>query len=400
MAADTADGFAALRQSCAAAEKHVYLDVASNAMMAAPAAAAVQAFMADCTLHGKSDALWADIVSGARQGLARLVNAEANDIAFTKNCTDGLNLVAAAIDWRAGDNAVYCPVAEHEAVIYAILNLAHRGVELRAVPPANEAIDVDALLAAADARTRLIAVSSVSFVPGYRTDLQRLGEACRRRGILLLVDGTQSIGVLRHDLAALPIDALAFSTHKGLMGPYGFGALWVRKEAAAKLHPMHLGKPGVAYPPAHPCDPGGTLAAPLKPDARRFEGGVAPLLAAWLGASVEALVRIGPAAIEAHACALAEALRAGLERTGFAVNRDPLKQPESHLVSLGRLGSGGLLATSDSALGAFAKRLQAANIRFSLRRGTIRFSLHAYNNQADIDAVLKVAREQNARAAE
>jgi len=401
-AADTATPLSpeGLRALAPAAANHVYLDVASTGIAPAAAVAAVQRFMADCTGHGKTDALWAEALESARSRYARLVNAAPEDIAFTKNCTEGINLLAQAIEWREGDNAVYCPMVEHEAVIYPVLNLVRRGVELRAAPARHEALDVEALLAAADARTRLIAVSSVTFVPGYRTDLVRLGEACRKRGILLVVDGTQSIGVLRHDMAALPVDGFAVSAHKGLLGPYGLGLLWVRREVAQALAPMHLGKPGVAFPPAHPCDPGGTLAAPLKPDARRFEGGQAPLNAAWLAASLELLLGLGAAATEAHACALAERLRAGLDRHGFPANRDPFGLPASHLVTLGRLGTGGLLGTADTALAALAERLRAANVRFSLRRGQIRFSCHAYNTEADIEAVLEVARTQNTRAAE
>src|SRR5690606_7777756 len=112
-------------------------------------------------------------------------------------------------------------------------------------PDADGAIDVAALISAMDAKTRLVTVASATFAPGHRTDLQRLGEACRKRDVFLLVDGVQSAGILHHDLAAQLVDGFATSTSKGLLGLYGYGFLYVSGKWVDRLEPAYLSRPAV-----------------------------------------------------------------------------------------------------------------------------------------------------------
>src|SRR6185436_12813481 len=96
-------------------------------------------------------------------------------------------------------------------------------------------IPVDDLIEAMDAKTRVATVSTVSFAPGFRTDVEKLGKVCRERDVLLLVDGAQSVGVQHTDVHASKIDALAVSTQKGLLALYGMGFLYVRREWARRF---------------------------------------------------------------------------------------------------------------------------------------------------------------------
>ena len=157
------------------------------------------------------------------------------EIAVTKNVTEGLNIVANAIDWKAGDNVVVCAELEHPNNIYIWLSLRDRGVQVRAIPARNGAIDTQAMIDAIDARTRILTVASVTFAPGFRSELAALGRACRKSGALFLVDAVQSCGILDLDVEAAAIDALATSTSKGLMGIGGLGFLYVRSDWIGRL---------------------------------------------------------------------------------------------------------------------------------------------------------------------
>jgi selenocysteine lyase/cysteine desulfurase len=116
------------------------------------------------------------MVEETRRRFAALIQAHPEEITFTKNVSEGLNMVATGLDWRQGDNVVLCPQLEHPANVYPWLNLRRLGVEVRTVAPQAGAIPVEEMLARADDRTRVITASSVTFAPGFRMDLMAWGD--------------------------------------------------------------------------------------------------------------------------------------------------------------------------------------------------------------------------------
>lgn len=371
-----------------------HLNVAARGTLAAPTVAAMDALVKS---HQDGSALkedWALLGEQLRARFATLVGAAPGEIAFTKNTAEGINIVAASFPWKAGDNVVVCPEVEHPNNIYAWLNLQRHGVAVRTVPARNHAIDPDAMIRAMDARTRVVAVALVSFTPGYRAPMPALADACRKHGAMLVVDGVQGCGVLKIDVDALGIDALATATSKGLLGLYGHGFLYVRNSWIDRMKPAYLARFSVDQGDAHESEMG-SLEFKLLADARRFEVGHYD----WPGvaaadASIDILLRVGPDAIERHALRLASRLRDGLEAAGFTVSRAPEPSLATHIVTAGRM-DGGAYATSDPRLNAVAERLKTAGMRFSIRRGLLRLATHLYNDDNDIDQVLALARGAN-----
>ena len=200
-----------------------YLDLGGRGLLSTEVRAAIEAHL-DEAMRGRvdKDRLFAT-TEEARNRFAQLINAEPDEITYTKNISEGLNIVASSLDWKSGDNVIVCPQLEHPNNIYLWLNLQRFGVETRYVNHRDGYMPVDEMIAAIDERTRILTVSSVSFSPGFRTDIDKLGRACRERGVLFLVDGAQSVGVLHTDVKASNIDALAVSTQKGLLALYGMG---------------------------------------------------------------------------------------------------------------------------------------------------------------------------------
>ena len=333
-------------------------------------------------------------VVGARQKFARLMNAEASTIAAVRNVSDGINAVAWAMPMTEGDNVVVCADAEHPNNVYPWLRLKRRGNEVRIVPPRPDgAPHVEAMIEAVDGRTRIVSCASVTFAPGHRTDIARLGEACRARGVFLLVDGVQSAGILAHDFAAEPIDGFATSTSKGLLGLYGFGFLYVSPKWIDRLEPAYLSRPAVHMR----CDDHSTMGGhdyELQPDSRRFELGSYNLAGAYAAdVSLGLLLDLGARAIEERVLPLARALNEGLAALGLAPAVPSEGPSQSHIVTFGALDAGGHGFSSDPMIAPISERLMDAGIAHTIRRGQLRFAFHAYNNEDDVERVVRCVGE-------
>jgi cysteine desulfurase/selenocysteine lyase len=333
-------------------------------------------------------------VDGARSKFARLIGAPSpNDVAIVKNVSEGINAIAGAVGWKAGDNVVLCASLEHPNNVLPWVNLARFGVEMRIVEPVDGAIEPAAMIAAMDGRTRIVTCSSVTFAPGLRTDLASLGRACRERDVLFLVDAVQSTGILSLDVVRDHVDALVVSTAKGLLGMYGCGFLYCRREWAGRLTPSYLSRPAVELPPERYSEMT-TMDVGMRPDARRFEVGSVDFASCYaVDASLSLLAEVGAPAIEAHVLALAGRLRQGMMEQGLAVPRRALGSEASHIVTVGRLGDGGHGTANDPVLARISAHLAANDVVHTIRRGMLRFAFHLFNSDDDVDRVLGLVRE-------
>jgi len=312
------------------------------------------------------------------------VGADTDEIAITKNISEGLNIVAVGYPWAEGDNVVVCAEREHPNNVYIWLYLARlRGVQIKLVQSVDGRIPTEAVLDAIDDRTRIVTASTVSFLPGLRTDLDAIGEVCRQRDILLLADAAQSAGILKTDMRRTAIDALACSTQKGLLGLYGMGLLYVRKEWAERLAPTYLARFGVDLGDAHEADIGEPDFR-FMPAARRFDLGNYNFTAATgLDASLDLLETAGAEAVEAHVLALARRMGEGLREEGLTIAGDPGAPDFANMVTIYDEGS---------KIDELSNIFKENKIKFSERRGAIRLSCHLYNSSDDVDEVIGVVR--------
>jgi len=374
------------------AMRSVFLNITSGTPLSNAARAAVQR-QVDTQWEGRGAREDKQrLMASCRQRFAQIVGAKPAEIAVTKNVTEGLNIVANAIDWQPGDNVVFCQELEHPNNIYLWLELKRRGVEIRTPPARHGAIDTQAMIDAIDARTRLLTVASVTFTPGFRSELAALGRACRKVGALFLVDAVQSCGILAMDVEACAIDALATSTSKGLMGMPGLGFLYVRSDWIERLHPVYVGRYSVERGKGHESEIEGASYA-LLADARRFEAGNYN----WAGiaaaeASLGELLAVGTENIEPRVVALASALADGLETLDLAVSRPPETVARSHIVTVGELGAGDAHSSHDPRLNRIGAALQEGGVKYTVRKGMLRFGFHCYNNESDVARVIDIAR--------
>jgi cysteine desulfurase / selenocysteine lyase len=355
-----------------------FLDHAAVAPLPAPAVAALHEYAASLAANGVTAVgKWVARVAEVRKLAARLMNAaDPDDIYFVPNTTHGVSVVAEGFPWQSGDNVVLA-AEEYPANQYPWMNLAHRGVEVRAVSSRGSRIAIDDLRAAMDSRTRVLTVSAVEFASGFRHDLDALGELCRDRGVFFFVDAIQGLGVFPIDVQKTPIDALSADGHKWLLGPEGAGIGYIRREWVERLHPIGVGAFSVVNPLAF-----STIDFRMKPHAGRWEGGALniPGITA-MGASIELLLSAGVENVLQRVVELTDYLCEKATARGWQVFSSRADGEKSGIVSL--------VHPALSAVEVM-KRAKASGVVVNARADRVRVSPHAYNTEAEIDRFLSV----------
>ena len=346
-----------------------------------------------------------EAVFAARQLLCDFFGGEdAKNVVFTKNVTEALNVIIRGL-LQPGDH-VLVSAMEHNAVMRP-LQLIGRELEAGEQAPAAEIsfsripcdkegnLQLDALPKLVQQRTKAVLMTHASNVCGTLLPIDKVGDFCKQRGLLFIVDSAQSAGVFPINMQQLHIDALAFTGHKGLLGPQGIGGFVLREHMVKRLAPFIVGGTGSL---SH------TESTPrFMPD--KFEAGTLNLPGIMgLAAGVRWLNQRGMASLRAHELALTEQLLTGLldlEQQGMLriVGRRDIVQRTS-VVSI---------AATKQDLAVVAHRLNeesgiatrvglhcAPNAHKTLQTyptGTLRFSMGWHNNEEDIVAALKALRE-------
>jgi selenocysteine lyase/cysteine desulfurase len=397
--ASTAALFEAARKEFPGTYDKVYTNTAARGLPSRQTRAALDAYL-DQLVDGRVDKQANfDAIERVRSKFARLINAQPDEIAYTKNVSEGLNIIAGSLPWKAGDNVVLCRDVEHPNNIYPWLNLQRRfGVEVRSAPDRDGAVDVEAMLELIDDRTRLVTVATVTFAPGFRTDVETLGRICREKDIFFLVDAVQSVGVVATDVEKLKVDGLAVSTQKGLCGLYGMGFLYCRRAWAERIIPAALARFSVDLgPDVHEATMGDGH-YDLMPGARRFDLGNYNYPAAMaVEPALDLQLDLGPPVIEAYVCGLSQRLAGGLHQLGLKVSGGPPGPHLAHTVTAGKYARNTHESAGDPDFDALYKHLTDNDVILTVRRGMLRFSLHLYNNEADVDRVLDLVREWQGR---
>lgn len=309
-----------------------------------------------------------------RAQAAQLLNVAANDMAFIKNTTDGLEIALHSIDWQPGDNMVV-----QEDAFPASLYLAaycFPSVEKRYVPLQNGDDFYARLENKIDARTRAVVVDHVHFLSGYRMDLSRLGEMTRRSNAWLIVDGIQALGAVNVDLQQTPVDFFAAGGMKWLQGPAGTGALYIRPEILQKLVPFKIGWFSAEYEDLSSLYP----VRPLKNNAGRFQPANENYIGlVGLAESLAMLNEIGPGKIETKILELTAWAMQQLKNRGCEILTPSEDNLRAGIVSFKSPGI-------DSPK--LYELLSGEKIVCSLREGWVRIAVHFYNTQQEIEKVL------------
>ncbi len=249
----------------------------------------------------------------ARETVAEMLGAPAEDVAWTTNTTSASRLAMMSVDWQAGERLAVSDV-EHVSTQRAAAGLAQtRGVEVTVIPSAEPGAScyrspdyfleqLDRLLTPSH---RLLVMSHVSNIDGRRLPVAEAARLARSRGVRTLVDGAQSLGIFAVDAREIGADFYSGSVHKWLMGPPGIGFLAISKDARKAFNPYHLPVPGGGA---------GSDGTPFSASSLSELGTPNCALRIGAGASVETVRRIGLGKIEGHCRELTGQLREGLHQ--------------------------------------------------------------------------------------
>ncbi|HEY3566550.1 MAG TPA: aminotransferase class V-fold PLP-dependent enzyme [Thermoanaerobaculia bacterium] len=323
--------------------------------------------------------LWQERMDEAERvrGLAaRLLGArETHEVAFVENTSTALSLVAEGLDWQPGDNVVGAAL-EFPTNVYPWMVLSARGVEYRQAQERDGRIDPEELLSLIDERTRMLVLSWVQYASGFRSDLARLGAACRERGVLFVVDVIQGLGALALDVEKAQVDVAAASCHKWLLGPEGIGLLYVSDRVIDRLRPARTGWRSMRDPFQWT-----DFDLTWNEGARRFESGTLNVYGiAALGGSLEILLEVGAAEIEPRVLALTDLAARGLADLGFSVVSSRRRGETSSIVTAVPPVRSALELTQD---------LNGRDVVVAARAGRLRIAPHFYNTAEEIERCLE-----------
>jgi selenocysteine lyase/cysteine desulfurase len=181
---------------------------------------------------------WLEKTQRVRGMVANLIGASHREIAFTMCTGSGINIVLNGLDWSKGDNVVF-PEWEHNPV--DTYTLRKNRVESRAVPVKGGVIDLSNFEKMVDDRTKLVQVSQVSYINGFRFDLSEISQIAHEHGAKVLVDATQSVGAFRVDVKKDNVDFISVAPYKYLMGPTGLAFLYIKKDLISEMIPDRVG---------------------------------------------------------------------------------------------------------------------------------------------------------------
>lgn len=323
---------------------------------------------------------WLQVEHRLRGRIAGLIGAAgADDIALTKNTSEGLSTIAAGLDWQPDDEVVG---VAHDFISNQMVweALRPRGVRYRRIDALTQDDPEGALIDALSRQTRLLAVSTVNYATGYRFDLARLAKACRDTQTLLSVDVIQSLGAIPFDLAIIDADFVVCGGHKWLLSPEGLGFFYCRPTLRD-----HLGLRQFGWAMREsPYDFESSDWEPAQ-SARRFESGTPNMIGIHaLDATLSLFEELGMAAVASRLRDNVTYLASLLDET-----------PGIEIVTPGTddQRAGILTFRTDSVPGAeLHARLMEAGVICSSRAGGVRFSPHFYTPRDRLDRAVDILR--------
>jgi cysteine desulfurase/selenocysteine lyase len=369
--AEAAPVYERYREEFPVTRELIYLNHAAVSPLPRRAAEAMK-WLAEDSLHYGSlhYDVWMAACDGLREATARLINASPREIAIVKNTSEGIATMAGGLTWKAGDRIVAF-TEEFPSNYYPWLRLAKQGVQITWLSIYDP---VEKILEAIPG-ARLLAISHVNYLSGYRVDLTSIGRACRQHNCFFFVDAIQGMGVFPIDVKASCIDALAADGHKWMLGPEGNGVLFVREELLDSIEPVEFGwTNSVSYADYASRD------MTLRPDAARYECGTLNTVGCFgLRASLELLLEVGTATASAAVESLADRIYEGVRSRGYETLVDRTPATAAGIVSFRHPTIDYRVLVSD---------LKRQKVTAAPRQGWVRTSPHFYISPDDIDRLL------------
>ncbi len=322
---------------------------------------------------------WQEIQSHVglcKENLAKLLHVYPDEIALTRNTTEGINWVANGIDWHPGDRIVSIH-GEYPANIYPWMNLRKKGIIFHLVQPLNNRITPEMIEEAITPTTRLVTISQVQFTTGFHADLEAIGRLCKERNVFFMVDLIQGLGAVPVDLKKCHVSFAAGGAQKWLLGPQGAGFFYCSEECMEELDITCVGSDSVKQPLPYL-----DYQYELRQDAARFEyATLATVCVAGMNRSVQLLLEAGEEYIAQRIKQNTDILVEGAQQKGYHCHSPRADVEWSGIVAF---------THREKPNAEVIARMQQANIFVLEREGMIRMAPHFYNTPEEMHRVIEV----------
>jgi selenocysteine lyase/cysteine desulfurase len=357
--------------------RRVYVNSCSQGALSIDVEQAMRAYLESWHELGSPWETWVDEVERLRARFAAAIGADTDEVAVMPSASGGINAVASALDFTGARAGVVLGDFEFPTMAQVWLAQERRGAAIRratAPAAAPDTLPLSAYDAAIDERTLIVPATHVCFRNGHKTDIAGLVRLAHDRGAYVLLDDYQRTGSGPIDMHALGVDFMVTGCLKYLLGAAGVGFLYVRRDLIARFEPTITGWFGRVNPFAFRID-----AIDWPATASRFESGTPPVPNAYAAlAALELLDRFGYEAIGRQIDRVVTRYLAAARDAGFVVRTpdDPARR-------------GPLVVVQSVDAPALVQRLAGRGIIASCRGDGLRIAFHAYNNDADVDAVMR-----------
>lgn len=358
---------------------HTYLNHAAISPMSDRVKHAIEMFLQDRNI-GSIDNFpkWMDLTEETRGLISELIGADNSErITFMGNTSDALSAVAEGLHWNEGDEIILNTM-EFPSNIQPFRILENRGVKLIYLEPDEDGrITPEMIESAITPKTKMISISFVQYLNGFRADLKSIGEICKSNNIFFVVDGIQGLGAFDLDVKESHIDALASGAHKWLMSPMGIGFLYLSEKLAEQLKPAKTGWLSVEVPWEM-----SNFKQPWLPVSKHLETGTYNTIGiVGLNASLKNLLEIGIQTVQNEILQLSEYLMSNLsDQTGVKLLTPKSNDEHAGIVTF--------KLRSDESADEIVENLKSKQITISARNGCIRISPHYYNTKDELQRVL------------
>lgn len=353
-----------------ATSRWIYVDAATAGLLPETARERVSGVLEAQLLasFGENHAL--SMLQSCREFFARLVHAAASDVRLFPATAAALDAVAVRLDTRRRNNIVLCTALSRPSFAAFWRVQARRlGLELREVPVGPDGFMTAELDTLVDGGTALVALPAVSHARGWRLPVAAIGSLCRARHVFLLIDASAGVGILGIDVVRDGIDGLLVAAEGNALGTQGAAFLFLSGAWGGAAEPF--------------------LRRRRTRDCRPEMPNLLSLAAAQ--EALRVIDGCGVAAVERHALALAERLRAALEELGLPVERPGIAGQLGHVASVGKPAAATDSRPRDHRLQKFAEQLASGRVRYALRGGQLQFGFHLYNRLRDVMDVRRIA---------
>jgi selenocysteine lyase/cysteine desulfurase len=359
----------------------IYFNHASTAPISTKVKERIEEFVKERSEDALDD-YWAfkKVADETKDIIGIMISCKGDRIAFLDNTANGIIWLTLGIDWKAGDRIILNDV-EFPANVYPFLQLKEKGVEIDIIKSKNGIVAAEEVIESIKPQTKLISISFVQFLSGYKVDLEMIGKICKEKGIIFCVDSIQGLGAVRLDVEKCNIDFLANGTQKWMLGLQGLAFIYVRKELQEKMKSAPIGWLAVK-------NAWNLLDFDLttKETAERFQPGTLNNIGIYaFNSSMKIFKEFGFNEIEKQILSNSKYFINELARIGY--NSPLFNFSEKYLSGIVSFSQRDGLPRSENGQ-KILDHLNRKKIVCSLREGYIRFAPHFYNTKEEIDIVI------------